>query len=386
MTLECPLHRRSWPSYVRAQWIQPGLMMAVTLLILLLGSIIFVKIGHTAAGVAHDSRRLSDSILKSSALMELESVKRILYIVTSGNEFKGERSSLAHLPKDRLMNLVVPVMKDSIESMIGATFEVDIYLILGYTLRPQRENLLRLEFGISNIEIWDDAVPLNYNYEFVRIWKQEQVKISPISRALSRQYCFVVRDELFEYDVFAAFENDMHVTGTHIKHHLGMSQEIEALKERAPVVISQEGFATVNEDGWFGAMPGQELARIRPGFIRVEVLPGGNAKKQFALENVPVDLNYTCSNDVRGAVDPSICCHVNRIRDNGAPSRPEASQLIVWETAISGIEVGELPDGSWVGVLNGPEESIGMFEAAASRNLTDQRQGNHPQLYAQPGS
>lgn len=269
------------------------------------------------------------------------------------------------------MNLVVPVMKDSSESMREAGFEVDIYLILGYRLRPQREKLLRLEFGGHNIDIWDDATPLNYNDEFVRIWKQEQVEISPISRALSRQHRFVIRDKLFEYDAFAAFEDDMLVTGTHIKHYLSVSKDIEALKEQAPVAESQEGFATMG-GGWFGAMSQQELARIRPGLIRVEVVSDDSAK-QFAHENVPVDLHFMGSNSAQGAVDSSICCHPNHVRKNGAPYRPEPSEIVVWETAISGIGVRELPDGSWVGVLNGPEESIGKFEAASSQNLTDQR-------------
>lgn len=328
-------------------------------------------------------------IINSKAIMEIDSVKRILYVVTSGSEFNDDRLSLAHLPKDRLMDLVVPVTKESIESMITAGFEVHLYLILGYQLRPQREKLLQIEFANASIEIWDDAFPLNYNDDYIRMRKQNPVKISAISRALSRQHRFVVRDKLFDYDAFAAFEDDMLVTGSHVRHYLHMTRVIQEFKDEAAITAANnEELRNMSEGLWFGRMSQQELAHMRPGFIRVEVIPY-NTKKQFAFENVPVDLDFDDLMDskfvtTKSAIDSSICCHVNHIRKNGSPTRPASSQIMIWETAISGIGVRELPDGSWVGVLNGAEESIGKFEAASNRKLADRRRGNDPQLYAQP--
>jgi hypothetical protein len=390
-------------SYV-VRWTRAVLLLSITLELLcsIMSTVEFLP---TVVWIRPRRRLPQESRRSMAAVSELQTVRKILYVVTSLSEYNNlEKPGLEHLQKDRLLKMVVPVMKDSMESMIAAGFEVDLYLILGYPLRPQREKLLRLQFPLGgvNLDIWDDAVPFNYDDDLIRLWNHNPVNISPIYRALSRQHRFVVRDKLLDYDLFVAFEDDMLVKGGHIKHYLYMSQLVEELRQQSPLTtVPPNQYGISSEEMWFGAMSRKQLHRVLPGFIRVEVVldpsDAAAAQQQLPWENVPLDLDFSDRGYTVGkkqSLDPSLCCNVMHVGNSGnkAPFHPNSSQLMIWETAISGIGVRELPDGSWVGLLNGPfqvpgesfDYKVGKFRADASRNLTDQRtENNHPQLVAQ---
>lgn len=322
--------------------------------------------------------------MKASPIKSSSAVKSILYIVTSSLEYnwRQEIRGMSHHPKDRLMSLVIPVMKDSIESMRSAGFHVDAYLILGYKLRPQREKLVRLHLvGKSSsslsLEIWDDATPFNYNDDMIRHKHKVPDHVSVIDRALSRQHRLVVRDKLFDYDMFVAFEDDMLVTGEHVKHYLHMSQRIDALRSKAPI----DG----NPEKWYGNMSRRQISRLRPGFLRVEVLQRELAQHRNDSK-VGVGFTEPTGDPDRVAenVDASICCPTYHVV-NGAGARmfsTNHTQLIIWETSIDGITVRELPDGSWVGLLM----SGGVNDttiASFSSDAAVQRLPNDPKLVAQ---
>ena len=324
--------------------------------------------------------------------------KKLLYIVTSSSQFNNKRKRhMNHQNIDRLKNLIVPVLKESIESMIEAGFEVDLYLVLAYELNSTRQAIVQeaLPAGV-NIQVWNDATPIDYDDGYRNRAKPNKVK--DISRALARQHRFVVRDKLYDYDLFASFEDDMFITGDHIKHHLYMSKLIEDYQAESPVSVPQRQYGVDSKDIWFGDMTKQQFPRMRPGFIRVEVLLDeveAPPQAEADIENVPIDhdfsdLGYT---DLQ-SLDPSTCCHVaGHIGGMGAtaPMQPNASQLMAWETGISGLAVRQMPDGSWVGVLPGPrknwdntfEYKVGSFLPNHSRTLKVKPTPSNPKFIAQ---
>lgn len=335
---------------------------------------------------------------RASFSEELASVKKILYIVTSSSQVNNKRKShMAHHDNDRLKSLIIPVLRESIESIMSAGFQVDLYLVLSYNLTPERQELVRasLPTGV-NVEVWNDATPIDYDDGYRN--RPKPLTVKEINRALARQHRFVVRDKLFDYDLFASFEDDMLVTGTHIQHHLYLSQLIEDTQMQAPETVKAKQYGIPSDEIWFGDMAKKQFPRMRPGFIRVEVLLDEKIAPPQAdedIENVPMDYNFS---DLGYAemqtLDPSICCHVaGHIGVNGttAPMTPDVSQLMVWETGISGFAVREMPDRSWVGLLPGPRKAIdqvfdygvGKFFPDHTRTLKTIPHNSNPKFLAQ---
>lgn len=112
---------------------------------------------------------------------------RILHVVTSLAEFNdGTRNT--ERGSDRLAETLIPTLKSSVESFIekstNVNWDIDVYLILGYVLKPERKQLIvdALPEGVG-LEVWDDAIPLYYE-------KGEDKLIKSIPRALARQVSF----------------------------------------------------------------------------------------------------------------------------------------------------------------------------------------------------
>lgn len=181
---------------------------AVKCVLFLLVSVIFILIvlsygeEFTLSGLANTSFEVD---LVGSKGYEYEDTDNqptsLLYIVTSSAEFNNvRRGNMKHHSKDRLMDLVVPVIKTSIMSMQNAGFKVDLYMIVSYNMTDERRAaiLQHLPEEVS-LEVWSDAVPIDYD---VGGRKSDTLhKVQAIPRGLARQHRFVVKDKLWDYDM-----------------------------------------------------------------------------------------------------------------------------------------------------------------------------------------
>jgi hypothetical protein len=162
---------------------------------------------------------------------------KVLYIVTSLVEFNdGRRMTVEN--QDRFLYELLPVMINSVESMVenpSFNLNVDIFLVCGYALKPEREEMIRnrLPHGVG-FQFWDDAIPLAY------IGSNTTGSLVDYKRALARQHRFVIRDKFDFYDMFVAFEDDMLVHGHAVHQYLQLSLEIERLRIHAPEMLPKK--------------------------------------------------------------------------------------------------------------------------------------------------
>lgn len=343
----------------------------------------------------------------SSSTTQSTPKTRVLYIVTSLAEYNtGQRNTIKG--QDRLAEVVLPVLLQSVQSMLSTeNYQVDVYLILAYKLRPEREQFIRdqflqlstiMEAGTAaaasvGLQIWDDACPLGYDKR-----KGHADTVANNTRALARQHRYVIKDKLPYYDVFVNFEDDMLVTAAHVQHYLDVSKALERIRgvardETHPV---HEGDAA----SFFGPLTVRQLDRLIPGFVRVEVLQ--NKKENGAqreLDPIPLDYNIVDDNNNKGNkqskakeqhFDPEPCC--------GATT--DASDVIVWETAIKALAVRKLPAAKakskrkldWVAFLPGPGKRLtpeDLVDSYWSGELVPEWEskpgGGEPTLIAQQG-
>lgn len=319
---------------------------------------------------------------------------RVLYVVTTLAEYNtGGRSTIKG--QDRLAEVVIPVIVDGVESMISPPFNynVDIFLICHYELKPEREQFVRdsLPNGVG-FQVWDDAAPLGYDN------RNSKNKLVPNTRALARQHRYVIKDKFFHYDMFLAFEDDMRITGHHVQHYVDMSAEIDRLREQAPDKVSDvpENLKDPSKMKFFGPMTKGQLDRVIPGFIRVEVLL--NDTDHSAQTNVlPIPLDFEFEDVGARHIDPQICCHVNMKPNIRTPKTPPADDVIIWESNVKAFSLRELPTGSdfldWTVVMLGPgkklkdKEKIGGYWSGREGAFGEEKkpQGGPPDLIAQQG-
>jgi hypothetical protein len=321
-----------------------------------------------------------------------EHATKVLYIVTALAEYdSGYRATVKG--RDRFQELMVPCIVDSIESMISHpyNFDVDLYLITAYELKPERRQHLldRLPRGVG-LETWDDACPLGYDK------RHDKEHVVDVTRALARQHRYVIKDKLHHYDVFLPFEDDMRITGAHVQQYLDMSAELERLTHEAPHSVSD---VPETEDPakmkFFGQMTRDQMKRLVPGFIRVEVLVS-EAEYGAQKELAPLELDYQ-RDGIEHHIDPSICCHVPHLQPNvGTPVRPAASDIIIWETRAEALSLRHLPHSKvldWLVLLPGPgkreDPSEKVFGFWSGRNgefgHMKKPSGGVPDLIAQQG-
>jgi hypothetical protein len=278
--------------------------------------------------------------------------KRILYVITSSNEFNtGDKKTKEG--QDRFMEIMVPVLLDGVETMV-TDYHVDVYLILGYKLSHERQQLLQQQLpnGVG-LEVWNEAKPANYDYISLG---HRKAYLSEMDKILARQHRYVVKDKLPYYDFFLAFEDDMLITKTHIDYHISVMDELERYKTELDSQshklqkndILPYGFA--RHDRWWGELTREQLDHIKPGFLRVEVQTNPQIETQRELGPLPVFK--------RARADPRICCHAKHVGLQGklAPQYPTADQVMIWETSIPGLFVREMPSRpkqllDWVALL-----------------------------------
>jgi hypothetical protein len=270
--------------------------------------------------------------------------RRILYIVTSLAEYNsGTRATVAN--SDRLQETTIPVVTEGIRSMVKGGYDVDLFLVCHYTLRPEREALVRAALPPNvGLEVWNEATPLGYITD-----KEPFTKLVNRTEHLARQHRFVIKDKVPYYDIFVNFEDDMLITAEHVRHFEAMTEEIARLRDEAPddpppnVRSSSDAL-----NSYHGTMTKSQLKRTIPGFIRVEVLlDEEHYPAQSNTGPVPIDLEF--GGGRREEVDAAVCCHVSsKTVSEHRPANPKSDQLMLWETHILPLGVRRMPDQSWL--------------------------------------
>ena len=323
----------------------------------------------TASSSSSSSSSSSYSLL--SPLEAAQEPLRVLYIVTSLAEYNtGKRKTVAG--QDRLAEILLPVVADTVHSITTTMtdnqqqqqqqqYKVDVYLILAYKLRPEREQFIRdhLPQGVG-LQIWDDAAPLSYDppLNSKNVKKDHQYLLQDNTRTLARQHRYVLRDKLPYYDLFLAFEDDMRITASHVQHYIATSQALNILRQQA----AQQN-TPANHDLFYGPLTERQLDRIIPGFVRVEVLlDPATFGAQEQLDPVPLDYNIIVSGGSSGSdgttavtslqerhFNATDCCHVPYLVEHfqqtqyPLPAHPANDNVVVWETAIKALSVREMP-------------------------------------------
>lgn len=263
---------------------------------------------------------------------------RILHIVTILSLGTPVRWDL-----DRLVQWVIPCLSVFLQSiqLHEPSWEVDVFLIIGDSkLESDRREIIEksLPPGVG-LQVWEDAIPLRYDS------KASNMTLS--KSALARQHRFVIRDKLNDYDFFSAWEEDMAITVEHIRHFIEMTRQIETVRKSLQQQQHQVGynFTPDNTKTFYGPMHADQLERVFPGFIRVEVLA---ADKQSQPELDPISI----APDV-APINASICCTTsnNSLADG-------ADNVIVWETTIEAMGVRQFPSPiGWAGILPGVQSA-----------------------------
>ncbi len=275
---------------------------------------------------------------------------RILHIVTALRDVNNGSRGTQH-GEDRLQKVFIPILKNSVESMMAEpyNYQVDVYLVLGWKLLPERRKLIEdaLPEGVG-LQIWDDAIPFGYDRP------RTDQEIKEVTRALARQHRFVIKDKLHYYDLFTVFEDDMRVTGQHVNYFLEMTEELKKLKEAAPDSVPEGEPTKDDQQRFYGGLTKKQLSAMIPGFIRVEVLLDESQwPSQKNLENIDVDLEFEMENGTieHRTFDPKPCCHVPNNLGKMPPS-PSYDEIMIWETAVRGTVVRQMPKKGGTGLLN----------------------------------
>ena len=355
------------------------------------------------AATNNDRRRLLDiddgnaDDEKSNTTTEKSDDKplRILHIVTALRDINnGARGT--EMGEDRLQKVFIPILKNSVESMIAPpyNYEVDVYLVLGWKLLPERRKLIEdaLPEGVG-LQIWDEATPLGYDRP-----KSDDV-MKPVTRALARQHRFVIKDKLQYYDLFTVFEDDMRVTGEHVHHYLEMSKELKRLQDEAPETVPEGEPTNPPDQRFYGGLTKKQISAMIPGFIRVEVLLDESKwPSQKELDPIDVDLEFEKKDgsSEHRTFDPVPCCHVPENLGK-MPPKPSFDQIMIWETAVKGTVIRQMPQGGtglldWVMLQPGKKDvgseywTGGYWSGTDGAFGTTKRPGaGDPQLIAQQG-
>ena len=291
----------------------------------------------------------------SDAFSEIETTPkfRALYVVATMAEYQtGAKGTVEG--EDRFANTFVPIVSNAAHSIVNKypTWDLDIFLIVGYTLRPERYDFLRkkLPEGVG-LQLWEDAIPLSYNTT-----KGNKRQLQPNYHSLNRQHRFVLRDKLNYYDLFIVGEDDMAINAAHVEQYLDIQTEINRLKEEALLRERRQKRTPRNNNKFYGDLSSVQLSQMIPGFLRVEVYPENYVQNTSTTTNVPQN---NLLEDIH--VDAKPCCHIpnsGSLTDplNRLPQGPKSSQLMMWETAIEALGVRRFPKSShldWVAYLPG---------------------------------
>jgi hypothetical protein len=242
-------------------------------------------------------------------------------------------------------------------------YHVDVYIISYYpmTRRSLVVSAIQSVSPNTTVRFWDEAAPLAYNAEHRRALFDYDV-------ALSRQHRFVVKDHLFDYDLFLNFEDDMVLMAPLVTNYLELTAQLETL--RASTSQNYSGVISKKQNKQFyGPLTREQLKRTYPGLIRVEVLlkdtlvRRSSPEKRYGAVPLPEDYN----DDSSSSIDPSFCCHLDEdVVDKTRPRAPSIDKIYLWETNILALGVRRFTNHlGWMALLRGPS-----WRDPAVRNTT----------------
>jgi hypothetical protein len=310
--------------------------------------------GAIICSLANPSLLLNYCIANQMASKDIESLPltkpfRALYVVASMAEYQtGAKGTVKG--EDRFANTFVPIISNAAHSIANhyPHWDLDVFLIIGYNLRPERYEYLRskLPEGVG-LQLWENAIPLSYN-------SSTDERLVQNLQSVNRQHRFVLRDKLNYYDIFIVGEDDMAINAAHVEQYLDIQTEIDRLREEA---LKREQLnkksGRYDKNLFYGNLSSAQLSQMIPGFIRVEVLPADfqhdRPYKSFTSEDEEFQL------------DASPCCQLSQGENpsdplHRLPLHPKPSQLLIWETAIEALGVRKFPPSShlgWVAYLPG---------------------------------
>jgi hypothetical protein len=270
---------------------------------------------------------------------------RILYTVTTSAEFDGG-SRATQRGSDRLRDLLIPVIAESVGSMLSLGYHVDVVVISHYKMARLSSIREALPSQVG-LEVWDEASPYSYPHDIKGGTTSVPTLLVLNKKALSRQHRFVIKDRLWQYDLFVNFEDDMVVHGETVQNYLRMTEQLFRIRQTAPESLpTRSGYFQ-----YYGELTKDQLKRCQPGLIRVEVLlDEAQYGTQERLDPVPLDT------DPDIAVDPRPCCHLSSDDRSGMrPRQPASDKLFVWETGIVALGVRHIPGMGWTMLQRGPE-------------------------------
>jgi hypothetical protein len=290
-----------------------------------------------------------------------ESVK-VLYMVTSMAEFDdGNRDTLRG--RDRYKETLIPVVLEAVHSMLNSGFQVDVYLVTHYELSPDRLALLQEQLPPSvGLQVWDDATPLGYAPDTNK--DDDKRKIRPITRALSRQHRYIIKDKLLYYDLFVNFEDDMMIKGEHLDHYLAVTKEIERLKKAAPGRIPDDNPPNKLMDQYHGNLTKIQLARMVPGLIRVEVVED-RAAFERERGKTPMPFPQSSSTGTTNAlplINTKTCCQKTLGFWKQDTPEPTTDNVFLWETQTIVLGLRKMPTNAsllldWVFLQKGVDQN-----------------------------
>lgn len=261
-------------------------------------------------------------------------------------------------------------------SLAHVSIHVDLYLILSYDLvSDERATLRQLLPKSVGIQVWSDATPLGYRCkqwgvknggsvsELTTLGNQcapgyknemrNHATLLPAKSQLARQHRYVIKDKMPYYDYFVAQEDDMVFRASHFWQHVRVMDQIRGLRERLRRPRLGQRSPPSSTDPSLSphqrTLTDSLLARMRPGFIRVEVLQDGHkgtrddlVKQALMRTNEDVIVGTRNASTAGDSVDASICCDLgNRTIPAIASNRqhPLPDHLIVWETSPVGFAI-----------------------------------------------
>jgi hypothetical protein len=182
-------------------------------------------------------------------------------------------------------------------------------------------------------------------------------------------------------------EDDMVIDAAHISNFIELSHDIKKSRRQLQVETTTQVYARPdNQKTFFGPMRAEQLERVIPGFVRVEVLQG-DTKAQSALDPVAVAKHEQ-------QVDAKTCCESF---DADPATIPSSEQLVIWETAIRAMGVREFPAVlDWLALLPGNNPPSGSLTSNATigsywagedgvYGSDTKRPGKEGKLFAQQG-
>jgi hypothetical protein len=195
---------------------------------------------------------------------------------------------------------------------------------------------------------YDKLYPLglDFNYGMARLPlgydnRNSKDKIIPNTQALARQHRYIVKDKLFYYNMFLAFEDDIRSRDI-MCNIMAMSEEIDWLRAQAPTTTTTLDDLPKNgndykQSKFYVQMTRQKLGGVIPGFVQVEVMLKETEHGAHKWV-VPILLDYNFE-QADGSmqqhhVNPKICRSLSC-----GPMRPAPPRIILklnlWKDMIS---------------------------------------------------